>query len=89
VSACSGCLVELGTSAAAATTTVSERHAAMTEFAGARRLLAAAGNNLNQVARVANSTGRVPSDGPAVVAAVARVLGRLDRALDRLSVARP
>lgn len=49
--------------------TVSERRALIAAFMAAKRAAAGAANNLNQLARVANSTGRAPAE--VVEAAVA------------------
>jgi hypothetical protein len=42
--------------------TVTERHGLYRTFMAARRTLAGVGNNLNQLARVANTTGQVPAN---------------------------
>ena len=43
------------------------------------RLLGQVGNNVNQLARVANSTGSVPPEAPAALAALTRASGRLEQ----------
>jgi hypothetical protein len=65
--------------------TASERRALVAELLAARRLVAALGNNVNQLARVANSTGQVPSELAAAAAAVARATARLDAAVADVS----
>jgi Bacterial mobilisation protein (MobC) len=60
-----------------------ERRALFEEVMVVRRLLAALGNNVNQIARIANSTGGVPPlDAP--LDALARTLARADATLDEL-----
>lgn len=61
--------------------TATERHAQQDELSSVRRLVAAVGNNVNQLARVANATGRLPAQSAAALEAVARVMARLDAAL--------
>ncbi|KWX05991.1 hypothetical protein TH66_00310 [Carbonactinospora thermoautotrophica] len=58
--------------------TVTERRALVAELLGVRRLVAALGNNINQLARVANATGAAPPELAAAAAAVARAMARLD-----------
>lgn len=58
-----------------------QRRAWMVEMMALRRLLQAAGNNLNQIAKVANATGEVPADVTAATAQLQRVLERLDTAI--------
>jgi hypothetical protein len=65
--------------------TASERRALLAEFFGARRLLAAVSNNVNQLAAAANSTGEVPVELHATLHAVARVTARLDAAVTELT----
>lgn len=71
---------------------VLERRALAAELFGVRRLLSGVATNLNQLAKVANATGRVDPRVPATAAAVGRYVGRLDSvvvALDpRLDAAR-
>jgi mobilization protein MobC len=57
--------------------TVLERRAVAAELFGVRRLLIGVATNLNQLAKVANSTGRVPGEVPVAAAAVSRYLPRL------------
>lgn len=65
--------------------TATERRAIVIELLGARRLAAALGNNLNQLARIANATGQVPDQLPVALAAVERVLERLERVASELT----
>lgn len=65
--------------------TASERRALTTEFLGARRLLAAVGNNVNQLAMAANATGEIPPEIGATLHAVARVTARLEAAVADLT----
>lgn len=56
---------------------VLERRAVAAELFGVRRLLIGVATNLNQLAKVANATGRVPAEVPVAAAAVSRYLPRL------------
>lgn len=56
---------------------VLERRAVAVELFGVRRLLVGVATNLNQLAKVANSTGRVPGEVAVAAAAVSRYLPRL------------
>ncbi|GAB2868601.1 hypothetical protein GCM10022221_81970 [Actinocorallia aurea] len=58
--------------------TASERRGLVAEFLAVRRLVAAIGNNVNQLARAANATNRTPAELPVVLDALKRVLDRLD-----------
>jgi hypothetical protein len=58
--------------------TASERRAAAAELLAVRRLLAAIGVNLNQLAKAANATGEHPPALEATLHATARILARLD-----------
>jgi Bacterial mobilisation protein (MobC) len=60
--------------------TASERRAAANGRLAARRLLAAVGNNVNQLAKVANATGVVPPSVEATMDGVLRMLAKLDAA---------
>jgi Bacterial mobilisation protein (MobC) len=61
--------------------TASQWRALVTELLGVRRLVAALGNNVNQLAARANATGQAPPElGPAAEA-VSRTLDRLDQAV--------
>ncbi|WP_409482763.1 MobC family plasmid mobilization relaxosome protein [Arsenicicoccus dermatophilus] len=72
-----------GSEAAAGNASV--REAVVTELFAVHRLLGNIANNVNQVARVANSTGEVVPQVPEVLAAVRRVAERIDRVVDGLS----
>ncbi|WP_170177740.1 plasmid mobilization protein [Thermomonospora umbrina] len=76
-------LVEAALSGNARTAT--ERRAIVIEVLAVRRLVAALGNNVNQLAKVANSTGEIPDQLPAVLDAVQRVLDRLDATASELA----
>jgi hypothetical protein len=58
--------------------TVSERHQLYRELAAVRRLVAALGNNVNQLARIANSTGHLEPETGAAMDATRRAVTRLD-----------
>lgn len=64
--------------------TASERRAVVVELLAVRRLALAVGNNLNQVARVANATGQVPPELSATLHATARAIGRIDAVAEAL-----
>jgi len=57
---------------------VTERHALYSQLIAARRTLAALGNNLNQIARAANSGAAVPPEVAAAAAHVIAAVGRVD-----------
>lgn len=63
----------------------SVRQAVVTELFGLHRLLASISNNVNQLARVANSTGELPPQTGDVLDAVRRTAGRIDDAVDGLA----
>lgn len=69
----------------AAADNATTRTALLTELFGVHRLLANIANNVNQVAKAANSTGDVPPQTPEVLAAVRRVAERIDALVDGLS----
>ncbi|SFK99736.1 hypothetical protein SAMN05216275_1469 [Streptosporangium canum] len=71
-------LVEAGLAGDAAT--ASQLRANAAELLAARRLVAAAGVTLNQLAEVASATGAVPASLEATMAATLRLLERLDAA---------
>jgi Bacterial mobilisation protein (MobC) len=71
-------LVEAGLTGDAAT--ASQLRANAAELLAARRLVAAVGVNLNQLAKVANATGAVPAALEATMHATLRFLARLDAA---------
>ena len=64
--------------------TATQRHDALVELFGVRRLLAGVASNVNQVAKVGNATGRVPPETDAVLEAVERVAARVDEVIDAL-----
>lgn len=64
--------------------TRSERNAVLAELFAARRLALAVSNNLNQLARAANATGRVPLELPAAADAARRAADRLQTAAEEL-----
>lgn len=67
--------------------TPADRRNLAVELLGIRTLLGAVSNNINQIARHANATGEFPDDAEAAVAAVKRLMVRIDQAV--LQVARP
>jgi len=71
-------LVEAGLAGDAAS--ASQLRANAAELLAARRLVAAVGVNLNQLAKVANATGEVPAALEATMHATLRFLARLDAA---------
>ena len=72
-----------GASNAAANESV--RDELLAQLFSAHRLLAGIANNVNQIAKAANSTGDMPTQTPEVLAAVRRVAERIDALVDRLS----
>lgn len=67
-----------------------ERRAWASELAAVRRLLAAVGNNLNQLARAANSGAAVDrTEAAATIDACDRAVHRVDQVLDQLHAGRP
>jgi len=82
-------MVETALADPARSQTAAERQEAMVELFAVRRLLAAVSNNVNQLARQANSTGQVPAEAAATIAAARRLAGRIDGAIDELSDAGP
>ncbi|WP_244296360.1 MobC family plasmid mobilization relaxosome protein [Pseudoclavibacter terrae] len=65
--------------------TPTERRNAMVELFAMHRLLAAISNNVNQLARVANSDGVVPVETAVTLAKVREVAMRIDGVIDELS----
>ncbi len=59
--------------------------AALINARGARRVLAGVANNLNQLTAKLHSTGEVDAALPAVMAAVERVMARVDDAIAEVS----
>jgi uncharacterized protein (DUF1778 family) len=76
-------LVEAALSGSARTAT--ERRAIVIELLSVRRLVAALGNNVNQLAKVANATGQIPEELPAVLEAVERALDRIETIASKLA----
>ncbi len=73
--------------AADAGESATERRDALAELFAVHRLLAAVSNNVNQIARVANATGEVPTaEVSATLAAVRRTAERIDMVVDELSL---
>ena len=72
--------------ASAASETPSERRSAMAELFALHRLLANIANNVNQIAKVANATGEVQAELHATLDAVRKTAGRIDAAIDGLSL---
>lgn len=65
--------------------TPTRRRAAMSELFGIRRDLAGVANNVNQIARAANTDGRMPVGTAAALENVRLVVDRIDTAIDGLS----
>lgn len=61
-----------------------QRRAVIAELFATRRLLAAVSNNLNQVAKHANAGSEFPEDAAAALAAVRRIVPRLEAAVEGL-----
>jgi len=78
-------LVEAAVASERAETTT-ERKDAIVELFKLYRLLASVSNNVNQIAKVANASGEVSEDLQGTLAAVRRVAGRIDEAVDGLGV---
>ncbi|WP_235857242.1 MobC family plasmid mobilization relaxosome protein [Occultella glacieicola] len=66
--------------------TATERRNAIAELFRAHRLLAAISNNVNQMAKATNATGEVQEDLVETLRAVRRTAGRIDEAIDGLSL---
>jgi hypothetical protein len=65
--------------------TPTQRRDTMTELFRLQRLLAGVANNINQLARAANSTGELPEQLGVTMAALRRTSERIDDAIDRLA----
>jgi len=65
--------------------TAAARRDAIAELFAIRRLLAAVSNNVNQVARHANASEDFPEEASVVLAAVRRLVPRVDAAVDVLA----
>lgn len=80
-------LVE-STMAAGAGESLAERRAVIANLFALYRLAANIANNVNQIAKVANTTGEVRLELAAVLDAVRRVAVRIDAQIDELSLSR-
>ena len=69
--------------------TVSERRAVLAAFMVAKRQVSGAATNLNQLARVANSTGKVPAEVLEAAERMGRTVEALEAAAARVEAARP
>lgn len=76
-------LVEAATSRPGESST--ERRAAIAELLAVRRLLAAVSNNVNQLAKHANSGEEFPEEAAMTLRAVRRLVPRIDAAADALA----
>ncbi|MPY12263.1 plasmid mobilization relaxosome protein MobC [Arthrobacter bussei] len=65
--------------------TPSERRSQFVELSNLARLVGTVANNVNQVARHANSTSEIPADAAASVAHAKSVIYRVDRLLAEMS----
>lgn len=64
--------------------TPSERRNVIAELYQVNQLLAVSSSNINQLARVANSTGEVPGEAAVTIAALRRTSARIDDVVERL-----
>lgn len=64
--------------------TPTERRNAIAELYQVHRLLAATSSNINQLAKVANSTGDVPAEAAATIAAMRVTAAKIDGVVERL-----
>lgn len=64
--------------------TFTEQRALLEAFLSARRLIGMIGNNVNQIAKVANATGHLQPHAPVVLEALGRVAARLQAAAEAL-----
>lgn len=78
----------LGGGAATAAATGAERESILVELFKLHRLLANVANNVNQIARVANTTGEIAPETDATFAAARRTAERIDSVIDELSAQR-
>ncbi|WP_218714245.1 MobC family plasmid mobilization relaxosome protein [Arthrobacter sp. BF1] len=69
----------------AAAVNASERKELLVQLFGAHRLLAGIANNVNQIARQANSTSEIPAETNATLAAARRAAERIDELCDQLA----
>lgn len=66
-------------------TTSTERKAAIAELFAVSRLLGNAANNINQLARYANTEGTFPAEAGAAVEHYRELAGRVDDVIERLA----
>jgi Bacterial mobilisation protein (MobC) len=57
----------------------------LAELFALRRLSAGMANNVNQIARVANTDGRAPVGTAAALEGIARAVERIDATIDRVA----
>jgi hypothetical protein len=65
--------------------TPTQRRAALTELFALRRSLAGMANNVNQIARAANTDGRAPVGTAAALGGIARAVDKIDATIDRVA----
>ena len=65
--------------------TSTERKAAIAELFAVSRLLGNVANNMNQVAKFANSEGTFPADALELTGEYRRMVGRIDDVIERLA----
>lgn len=65
---------------------VTDRHELITQIMLLQRQVAAVGNNINQIAHVANATGEIGVDLPAEVARLRALMRRISEVLETLAV---
>lgn len=70
--------------ASEAPVTSTQQRAAMAELFAVHRLLGNIANNVNQIAKVANTTGEIQGSLPATMDAVRRTARRIDEILDEV-----
>jgi hypothetical protein len=68
--------------------TVSERRAVVTTLMAAKRQLAGAATNLNQLTKLANSTQRIPGEIPDAIRRVAQAVDHLEAVADQVAESR-
>jgi hypothetical protein len=65
--------------------TPTQRRAVLAELFALRRSLAGMANNVNQIARVANTDGRAPVGTAAALEGIVRAVERIDATIDRVA----
>lgn len=65
--------------------TPTQRRAAIAELFALRRSLAGMANNVNQLARAANTDGRAPVGTAAALQSIVRAVERIDETIDRVA----